>query len=175
MARVKHAGKPRLRFLLADAENTMEPDHCYDAIFYRHLVWTLTVPKATFREWHRLLKPGGKLVIYDGDWAKPSRLGRVAERLVALIDKFSGPDPYDDGSLSARHSEIMRALPFGQGLRYEDLSRHLAEAGFVAIARMPHAPIARSQRKTVNLRNSLRTPVYDRFVLLAEAGGWMLI
>lgn len=168
-ATAKHAGKPRLRFILADAENTMEPDRSYDAIVCRHLVWTLTAPEATFREWHRLLRPGGKLVIYDGDWSKPSPLGGIAERLIALIDRFSGPDPYYDGSLSERHAEIMRALPFGNGLQFSDLSRLLAEAGFAGVEKMSHSPIAKAQRKTANLRNRLRTYVYRRFILTAEA------
>lgn len=43
-ARRKHAGKDRLRFILADAENTMEPDEAYDAIVCRHLVWLMSVP-----------------------------------------------------------------------------------------------------------------------------------
>lgn len=90
VARAKHIDKPRLRFLLADAENTMEPDQSYDAIVCRHLVWTLLQPEATFREWLRILKPGGKLIVYDGDWAKPTLLGRIATALVDLIDRTSG-------------------------------------------------------------------------------------
>ncbi len=169
VAKAKHAGKQRLRFILADAENTMEPDAAYDAIVCRHLVWTLTEPEATFREWHRLLRPGGKLVVFDGDWARPSPIGRLAERLVALIDRFSGPDPYYDGSLSQRHAEIMHALPFGRGLRFEQLSDLLRGAGFEGIEKVSHGPIARAQRKSANLRNCLRTFVYRRFILVAHA------
>lgn len=169
VAKVKHAGKPRLRFLLADAENTMEPDQFYDAIVCRHLVWTLTEPQATFREWRRVLKPGGKLIVYDGDWTKPARSGRIAAFLVEMIDRFSGPDPYYDGSLSDRHAAIMQALPFAEGLHFETLSQFLSQAGFENIREMSHAPIARAQRRTANLRNRLRTFVYRRFILTATA------
>jgi len=93
VAKAKHAGDPRVRFILADAENTMEPDQAYDAIVCRHLVWTLTEPDATFREWMRLLRPGGKLVVYDGDWAKPSQTGRIAAFLVAQSIACSAPIP----------------------------------------------------------------------------------
>ncbi|MGV1757416.1 class I SAM-dependent methyltransferase [Rhizobium sp. A22-96] len=165
VARKKHAGKPRLRFLLADAEQTMEPDAAYDAIVCRHLVWTLTQPEETFREWLRLLKPGGRLVIFDGDWAKPKPSGQIARLLISLIDRFVGADQNYDGALSSRHSRIMEALPFGSGLRSEELTPLLSAAGFAAIQLQSHGPIARAQRKNANLRNKLRTLVYRRFIL----------
>ncbi len=56
VARRKHAGNDRVRFILADAERTMEPDETYDAVVCRHLVWTLTEPEQAFAEWFRLLK-----------------------------------------------------------------------------------------------------------------------
>jgi SAM-dependent methyltransferase len=37
-ARAKHRGDGDARFVLADAENTMEPDGAYDAVVCRHLV-----------------------------------------------------------------------------------------------------------------------------------------
>lgn len=171
VARRKHRDKERLRFVLADAENTLEPDAGYDAIACRHLVWTLTRPEATFREWLRVLKPGGRLVIYDGDWTRPTALGRIAVQLVAVLDRIYGPDAYYDPPLADRHREIMGALPFGGGLRFETLAALLREAGFAEIGRLSHAPIARAQRRSADLRNRLRTYVYNRFILTAVKPG----
>jgi ubiquinone/menaquinone biosynthesis C-methylase UbiE len=168
VARAKLAGKSRLGFVLADAENTMEPDESGHAIVCRHLVWTLLAPDATFRESLRLLRPGGKLVVYDGDWAKPTPAGRLAAMLVAAIDRLFGVAPYYDSSLSVRPAEIMCAIPFADGLRYEVLAKMLEHAGSVGISRMSHAPIAKAQRSTANLRNRLRTWVYRRFVLTSS-------
>jgi SAM-dependent methyltransferase len=168
VARIKHRGRPRLRFLLADAERTLEPDQSYDAIVCRHLVWTLTEPRAAFAEWFRILKPGGKLVIYDGDWATPTPLGRAAATAIRLIDLLTGPDRNYDGALGDRHGAIMRALPFGAGLRYQAVENMLTEAGFVEFRRLSHGGIAAAQRKTATLRNRLRTCVYRRFILCAE-------
>ncbi|VDC31230.1 class I SAM-dependent methyltransferase [Pseudogemmobacter humi] len=165
-ARAKHAGKPRLRFLLADAQHTMEPAGAYDAVVCRHLVWTLTAPEAAFAEWFRLLRPGGRLLIYDGDWARPAPSGLWAARLLALWDRIA-PDPHYDGALSDRHGAIMRQLPFGDGLTYERLAPMLEAAGFRGLNRISHEPIARAQRRTQGLRNRLRTRVWRRFILAA--------
>lgn len=165
VARRKHAGAERLRFLLADAENTMEPDESYDAVVCRHLVWTLTAPEQAFADWHRVLKPGGVLLFFDGDWAAPTRLGRLASRAIALLDRLYGVDPHYDGAMSDRHAGIMARLPFGDGLTVERVLPLLAAAGFRDMTVGSHRPIAAVQRRTADLRNRLRTLLYRRFIL----------
>lgn len=165
VARRKHAGAKGLRFLLADAENPMEPDESYDAIVCRHLVWTLTTPEAAFAEWHRMLKPGGTLLFFDGDWAAPTRLGRLASRAIAVVDRFIGTDPHYDGAMSERHASIMQRLPFGGGLTAERVLPLLEAAGFADMTISSHGPIAAAQRSTADLRNKLRTLLYRRFIL----------
>lgn len=169
VARAKHAGKPRLRFLLADAGQTMEPAARYDAVLCRHLVWTLTEPEAAFADWHRVLRPGGRLLVYDGDWARPKPSGAWAAKVLALWDRLS-PDPDYDGALGERHAAIMERLPFGDGLTAARLAPMLEAAGFTDIRTRSHEPIARAQRRTNALRNRLRTRVYDRFILTARKG-----
>ncbi|WP_445242158.1 class I SAM-dependent methyltransferase [Methylovirgula sp. 4M-Z18] len=168
VARRKHTGKARLRFLLADAERPMEPLGSYDAIVCRHLVWTLTEPEKAFAEWHALLKPGGKLLVFDGDWATPTRRGGLAARLIALLDRWYGPDTHYDSALGSRHAQIMANLPFGSGLTQERLMPLLRQAGFTNFTILSHAPIAAAQRRNANLRDRLRTLVYRRFILCAQ-------
>lgn len=165
VARNKHAGEKRLRLILADAENPMEPDACHDAIICRHLVWTLPDPQQAFAEWFRILRPGGRLLIFDGNWATPTPLGRLAKGAIALIDRFGTPDPHYDGAMGERHRHIMAQLPFGHGLTAEALLPLLAGAGFGDIRISSHLPIAKAQRKSADLRNRLRTLLYRRFIL----------
>ncbi|MDZ5449998.1 class I SAM-dependent methyltransferase [Labrys sp. ZIDIC5] len=165
VARRKHAGRQRLRFRLGDAENTMEPENAYDAIVCRHLVWTLTEPQKAFADWHRVLKPGGRLLFFDGDWARPTRTGRLASGLIALIDRLGGADPFYDGAMGERHARIMERLPFGRGLRSTDLLPLLEQAGFRDVVVSSHRPIAAAQRRRADLRNRLRTYLYRRFII----------
>ncbi|NVP58616.1 class I SAM-dependent methyltransferase [Mycoplana rhizolycopersici] len=168
VARTKHAGNTRVRFVLADAERTMEPDEAYDAVICRHLVWTLTEPEQALADWIRVLKPGGRLLVFDGDWTQPTRMGRLAGLAVRLIERLIGHDPYYDGAMSEKHADIMRRLPFSDGLTAERLEPLVREAGFVNIAFPSHRSIAMAQRKDADLRNRLRTLFYRRFVLVAS-------
>lgn len=169
-AKAKHRGKPRLAFALADAERlVMEPDHRYDAVVCRHLVWTLTDPDAALREWRRVLKPGGTLLVFDGDWAKPSPTGRLAQAAIGLIDRWLGDDGTHHAGMADRHAAIMRDLPFGEGLTPQRLAPMLEAAGFRAIVVSSHSRVGAAQRSGASVRDRLRTLVYRRFTLCAEA------
>jgi ubiquinone/menaquinone biosynthesis C-methylase UbiE len=168
-ARAKHAGDGGARFALADAEYTREPPGHYDAVVCRHLVWTLTDPEAALADWFRVLRPGGHLLVFDGDFAAPhGARGRVAQRLLRLLDRWQGgAAPVHNPDLD-RHAAIMRQLPFGGGLTPEALRPLLVRAGFTSLVFHPHHSIARAQRRGASLRDRLRTLLYRRFVLHAR-------
>lgn len=166
-ARAKHAGKPRLSFVLADAANTMVPDGTYDAVVCRHLVWTLTDPEAAFAEWRRILKPNGLLLIFDGDWARPTTVGRVAMAAIRTLDRILGDDGSHHCGMTDRHEAIMGQLPFGDGLTVPRLQDMLVGVGFNSVRGNTQSRIAVSQRHGAPLRDRLRTLVYRRFVVSA--------
>ena len=49
-------------------ETTFESDR-FDAIVTRNVTWTLPDPEKAYREWHRILKPGGILLNFDANYA----------------------------------------------------------------------------------------------------------
>lgn len=57
-----------VEFKQGDAENLPFEDKSFDAVVNRHVLWTLPNPGKAIAEWRRVLKPGGKVVIVDGNW-----------------------------------------------------------------------------------------------------------
>jgi ubiquinone/menaquinone biosynthesis C-methylase UbiE len=127
-ARAKHGDN--VRFYLGDAENTMLPDGRYDAVVCRHLVWTLLAPEDAFRDWLRVLKPGGHLIIIDGNWQHQALVAKAAARIAKLWDRIR-PRPvlYD----AAAHQLIESQLYFREGLFPDQLAQMMQEAGFADI------------------------------------------
>lgn len=47
-----------------------EEKESYDVIISRDVVWTLYDPAKAFARWREVLKPGGRVIIYDGDYRR---------------------------------------------------------------------------------------------------------
>ena len=57
-----------VRFEEADAERLPFPTGSFDLAISRHVLWTLPHPEAAIDEWIRVLRPGGRLVVIDGQF-----------------------------------------------------------------------------------------------------------
>ena len=56
-------------FRIMDAENPDFPSESFDVLVTRNLTWTLPHIEKAYREWYRILKPGGVLVNFDADYS----------------------------------------------------------------------------------------------------------
>ncbi|HEV7256498.1 MAG TPA: methyltransferase domain-containing protein [Bosea sp. (in: a-proteobacteria)] len=169
-ARAKTAGKP-IKLYAGDAEDTLEASDTYDAVATRHLVWTLPDPPAAFREWHRVLKPGGRVAIVDADMTNPRPGNGKALRLLAsFVKRLSTPKP--PAPYMATHQDIVSRVYFSGGCRPEEIARLLEEAGFVdvMIDRNLHA-IHRAQGRFMPLYQRLERASQDRFIVSARKPG----
>ncbi|MFI3312970.1 MAG: methyltransferase domain-containing protein [Eubacteriales bacterium] len=54
-------------FVRGDAQAPDFPDGTFDVIVSRNLVWNLEQPEEAYRQWLRMLKPGGRLIVFDGN------------------------------------------------------------------------------------------------------------
>ena len=50
-----------------DAQNLQFEDGSFDAVVSRNVIWNLEDPVKAYREIHRVLRPGGKVIIDDGN------------------------------------------------------------------------------------------------------------
>lgn len=124
-AKAKQRGTD-IRFIMRDAENTQEPRGSYDVITNRHLVWTLVDAPAAFREWFELLKPGGKLLIVDGNMGRKSWVTRL--RLA-----FGGKAGHRHlaPGMSERLQRIREQVHFSGDMPAEAVVAALVATGFV--------------------------------------------
>lgn len=171
IARRKAAAADRaVAFRQADAEVTMEPDAAYDLLLTRHLVWTLVDPAAAFAEWHRILRPGGRLVIIDGDFVRRTVTARLLDWAAARLGLRRRPAP--DPELAARHRAILDRVHFRDGARAEAVAAMLRAAGFENIrVDFRLAPVNRAIARHAGLIEGLRREVQHRYLISAERAG----
>ncbi len=171
LAREKALVRQRsIRFLLGDAEQTMEPSEHYDALTCRHLVWTLVDPAAAFAEWHRILKPGGCLLVVDGDFVNPGPVARLISRLSCWFKQAGVPNLEwaDDAAadMQSIHRSILSRVHFSKGARAEAVAALLKEAGFRKVsidtdlkaihrAQRPHLPFFKGWERTTQHRYAI--------------------
>ncbi len=58
----------RIEFCCNDMSTLPYADNSFDCIISRYVLWTVVRPELVLREWQRVLKPGGKIAIIDGNW-----------------------------------------------------------------------------------------------------------
>ena len=99
-------------FRQKDAQALDCADDSFDVIVTRNLTWNLTDPERAYREWKRVLRPGGAALIFDANWY--AYLGDTEKK--AAYDR-------DRENVAAAGVEDHGAYPDSQTM--EDISREL--------------------------------------------------
>jgi len=94
----------------ADAESLPYEAGIFDLVVERHVLGTLTEPVAALTEWRRVMRPGGRLVLIEGDWRGPGH---------------------------ADYAPLREHLPLFGGRPAANLANILMEAGFVEVESEP--------------------------------------
>ncbi|HEY9564710.1 MAG TPA: class I SAM-dependent methyltransferase [Nocardioides sp.] len=82
-ARVK---VPEATFVAGDASTPALKEGTYDVVLSRHVLWALPDPKTSFARWVKLLRPGGIVVLVEGDWSTGAGLSAAeAEEIVRSV------------------------------------------------------------------------------------------
>ncbi len=106
-------------FLKMDCAHPEFDDETFDLIICRNLTWILLEPEETFKEWKRILKTGGRLLIFDANWNRYLFCGELRkkrdENLKRVREKYGAAshDHLDQDEMEAEG----RALPMGRNDR----------------------------------------------------------
>jgi ubiquinone/menaquinone biosynthesis C-methylase UbiE len=122
-----------IRFEEADAEQLPFPSGSFDLAISRHLLWTLPHPEAAIDEWIRVLRPGGRLVIVDGQF-----------------DVGAPAEPGGSARESAEYAAVSDRLPFFGGRPREEIEALLRAHGLVNVGGDPlHDLVAAQEQRMI--------------------------
>ena len=156
-----------ISFLVADAERTGEDEGSYDVIVMRHLVWTLVDPQTAFAHWFTLLKPGGKLLIIDGDFVRKTTLGKILNTLRTGFEKLSGVSKSNKSpAMVETHQRILSQVYFKDGAKETDIAAMLEQEGFCDIEIQTNlSAINRAQRVHMGFLEGLERLTLNRYAI----------
>lgn len=158
-----------IRFLLGDAERTLEDDNNYDVIITRHLVWTLVDPAAAFAEWFRVLKPGGKLLVVDGDFVSPTWATKFNKVMAGFLESIGLRKPVEPVAHMQTHRDILARVHFSNGARADEVAVMLEKVGFDPIAvDFDLKQIHSAQKKHISFAKGLERGAQHRYAICAQ-------
>jgi ubiquinone/menaquinone biosynthesis C-methylase UbiE len=117
-----------IRFEEADAEQLPFSAGSFELLVSRHVLWTLPHPEAAIDEWIRVLRPGGRLAVIDGQF-DPGCLTHQRE----------------NARTSAEYAAIGDRLPFLGGRPREEIEALLRAHGLVNVGSDPVLDLVEAQ------------------------------
>ena len=102
-------------FLQMDVQETTFEDNSFDVIVSRNVTWTLSDPERAYREWYRILKPGGVILNFDANYAENVRNGNQKESRIKPEDVYGHIGMTKE--LSEENARISLSAPAGSHLR----------------------------------------------------------
>jgi ubiquinone/menaquinone biosynthesis C-methylase UbiE len=139
-----------IRFEEADAERLPWPAASVDLVISRHVLWTLPHPEAAIDEWMRVLRPGGRLVVVDGQF-----------------DAGAAPPPSGSARTSEEYARVGDQLPFLGGRSQAEIEALLTTHGLVNVGGDPLLDLVEAQaRRMVDEGRERRT--HRRYVVWGD-------
>ena len=97
----------------------LEQEESYDVIISRDAVWTLYDPEKAFRRWKDILKPGGRIIYFDGDYRtiEPTLKNKIHMKIADFLIYVTEKKTYETDV--KENSGIYEKLPFTSQKRPE--------------------------------------------------------
>jgi ubiquinone/menaquinone biosynthesis C-methylase UbiE len=141
-----------LRFEEGDAEQLRFAPGSFDLAISRHLLWTLPNPEAAIDEWIRILRPGGRLVVVDGQF-----------------DASAAPPATENARTSPEYAAVGDRLPFLGGRPREEIEALLRAHGLAHVASDPWLDLVAAQERRMAEEGRERRP-RRRYVAWGDVG-----
>lgn len=116
-------------FRTGDAECLPFENDAFDVVVTRNLVWTLPNPQAAIREWHRVLKPGGRIIISDGYWRNIT-WPRLHHLILKGLKGFFKTRSLISCRFFSHYAGLIKSLPLYEGVTQKDAGCLMHDAGF---------------------------------------------
>jgi ubiquinone/menaquinone biosynthesis C-methylase UbiE len=135
----------------ADAERLPFAAARFDLVISRHLLWTLPHPEAAIGEWIRVLRPGGRLVVVDGQFDAAA---------------LAAPPP-GSARASAEYATIGDRLPFLGGRPREEIETLLKARGLRDVGSDPLLDLVAAQMQRM-VEEGLERRTHRRYVVWGD-------
>jgi ubiquinone/menaquinone biosynthesis C-methylase UbiE len=135
-----------IRFEEADAEQLPFAPGSFDLVISRHVLWTLPHPEAAIDEWIRVLRPGARLVIVDGQFDAGALAGSAG-----------------GARASNEYAAIGDQLPFLGGRPREEIEALLRAHGLVDVKSDPLLDLVEAQEQRM-VAEGLERRTHRRYV-----------
>ncbi len=122
----------KICFRQMDAEKLDFADDTFDVILMRNVTWNLENPLECYSEWHRVLRPDGRLIIFDANWylylfdqIKSREYEQDRENV-----KEEGLEDFNVGEGFDRMEQIAKVLPLSKEIRPDWDQKALIACGY---------------------------------------------
>lgn len=135
-----------------DAEDPLFEAETFDVVVSRHLLWTLPHPDTAIKNWKKLLKKEGVLIVIDGlyNGGLIDRKVRqfISDLLTLLVErKYPMRRQYS--------SEIKNKLPNPNGVPPKETIEYFRKAGFKNVKSLDLKEIVKIQKKEMSFRKRM--------------------
>jgi ubiquinone/menaquinone biosynthesis C-methylase UbiE len=142
-----------IRFEEGDAEQLPFVSGSFDLVVSRHVLWTLPHPEAAIDEWIRVLRPGGRLAVIDGQF-DPGFL--VHQR--------------ENARTSDEYAAIGDRLPFLGGRPRQEIETLLKAHGLVNVGSDPVLDLVEAQAQRM-VQEGREPQTRQRYVAWGDVAG----
>lgn len=118
--------------LTMDCQDLSFEDNSFDLVVCRNLTWTLSDPVKAYGQWYRVLRPGGRLLVFDASWYRHL----YDEGLMAEYQRVEAEIKIKFGRPVHQHKDQVEGDALGRKLFMSDKKRpewdlaQLFETGF---------------------------------------------